>query len=141
MTSYLEEYERNSWGFGKVAKAVGFALLAGIVGYCLWWLFFRNWSEQARVKEFLSLLESQQFEQAYETWGCSVSEPCQFYSYEAFLEDWGPQSPLGPVKSFRLGRAYTQDEDGVIQEVTINGEKQPNLWIESDTLVISFFPY
>jgi hypothetical protein len=140
MTSYLEEYERNSWGFGKLAKAVGYTLLAAIIGYCLYWLFFRNWREEARVKEFLTLLEDQKYEQAYETWGCSQAEPCKFYSYKSFLEDWGPDSPLGQVKSFELGRSYTQ-EGGVIQEVTVNGQKQDNLWVDDDTLVIGFFPY
>jgi hypothetical protein len=140
MTSYLEEYERNSWGFGKLAKAVGWVLLASVLGYCLYWLFFRNWREEFRVKEFLSLLEAQQYEQAYETWGCSQSEPCKYYSYKSFLEDWGPESPFGPVKSFELGRSYTQD-GGVILEVTVNGRKQPNLWVESSALVIGFFPY
>jgi hypothetical protein len=140
MTSYLEDYERSSWGFGKLAKAVGYTLLAAIVGYCLFWLFFRNWREEARVKDFLGLVQAQSYEQAYETWGCSVAEPCKFYSYESFLEDWGPESPLGAVNTYRLGRSYTQ-EGGVILEVYINGEKQPNLWVQSDTQAISFFPY
>jgi hypothetical protein len=140
MTSYLEEYERNSWGFGRLAKGVGYALLAAVVGYSLYWLFFRNWREEAEVKEFLGLLQAQKYEQAYETWGCKVSEPCKFYSYKSFLEDWGPESPLGAVKSFQLGRSYTQT-GGVIQELTVNGKKQPNLWVESGTLIIGFFPY
>ncbi len=140
MTSYLEEYERNSWVFGKLAKGIGFAMLAGIALYCIYWIFFRNWREEARVEEFLGLVQAQQYEQAYETWGCTLAEPCQFYSYEAFLEDWGPESPLGAVDSYRLGRSYTQ-EGGVIQEVTINGAKQPNLWVESGTWIIGFFPY
>jgi hypothetical protein len=140
MTSYLEEYEKDSWGFGRLAKAVGLALLAGVVGFCLYWLFFRNWREEAQVKHFLSLVQEQKYEQAYETWGCSVEAPCKFYSYKAFLEDWGPESPLGAVQSFKLGRSYTQ-EGGVIQEVTVNGKKQPNLWVESGTRIIGFFPY
>ena len=140
MTSYLEEYERNSWRFGKLAKAVGYALLAAVVGYCLYWLFFRNWREENRVEEFLELVQGQQYELAYETWGCSQGEPCKFYPFDEFLEDWGPESPLGAISSYELGRSYTQ-EGGVIQEVTINGRKQPNLWVERGTLIISFFPY
>lgn len=139
-TSYLEDYERNSWGFGKLAKGVGIALLAAVLGYCIYWLFFRNWREEGRVKEFLNLLESQKYEQAYETWGCSQAEPCKFYPFNEFMEDWGPDSPLGPVKSFELGRSWTQ-EGGVIQELTINGKKQPNLWVDHQSLVVGFFPY
>ena len=140
MSSYLEEYASQSWRFGKLAKAAGALLLAGVVGYCFYWLFFRNWREESRVRDFLSLVEQGRYEQAYERWGCSVAEPCRFYTYESFLEDWGPESPLGKVSSYKLGRTYTQD-NGVIVEIVVNGEEQPRLWVQRDTRAIGFFPY
>ncbi len=137
---YLEQYEQGSRGFDKLVKAVAYVILAGIVGYGVYWLFLRNWSEERRVEAFLEAVEQQQYEKAYTFWGCSVEEPCHYYPYNEFLEDWGPQSPLGKIKSFDLGRSYTQT-NGVIVELTIDGKKQPNLWVDSNTQAISFFPY
>ena len=92
------------------------------------------------MKQFLASVQESAYENAYTFWGCSVAEPCRFYSYESFMEDWGPESPLRAVNSYELGRSYTQP-NGVIVEVHINGEKQPNLWVQKDTQAISYFPY
>lgn len=139
--SYLDEYDSPRPAFDRLVRWIGIAMLAGIVGYSFYWLFFRNWREERQVRGFLEQVQNRQFEEAYSRWGCSVAEPCKFYPYDEFLEDWGPGSPMDPVSSFELGRSYTQEDSGVIIEVWINGEKQPNMWVESDTQAISFFPY
>lgn len=137
---YLDQYDQRNWLFSKLVKAVGWTMLAAIVLYSFYWLFFRNWREERRVENFLAAVQERQFEDAYSYWGCTVAEPCRFYDYNEFLEDWGPESPLASVSSYELGRSYTQP-NGVIVEVTINGEKQPNLWVEKDTQALSYFPY
>lgn len=139
--SYLGEYDSPRPMFQRLARWAGVALLAAVVGYSFYWLFFRNWREERQVRTFLEEVQQEQYEQAYSRWGCTVAEPCRFYPYDEFLEDWGPESPLGSIETFKLGKSYTQKESGVIIEVWINGEKQPNLWVQSDTEVISFFPY
>jgi len=137
---YLDQYAERTWVFSRLAKGVAYALLLGILGYSVYWLFFRNWREERQVSQFLSQLESASYDQAYERWGCSVETPCKFYPYDDFLEDWGPESPIGTVATYGLGRSYTQ-EGGVIIELTINGEKQQNLWVQKDTGAIGYFPY
>ena len=137
---FLDQYDQQSWGFNRLAKAVGWVLLAGVIAYSIFWLFFRNWREERTTKEFLALLQQARYEQAYRKWGCTPEKPCRFYPYDDFLEDWGPDSPIGAVKSFSLGRSYTQT-NGVIIEVEVNGKKQPNLWVEKGTEQIGFFPY
>lgn len=137
---YLADYRREASGFDKIVKAIGALLLAGLVGWGVYWLFFRNWSEERRAERFLEAVQQQRYEDAYSYWGCNVAEPCRYYAYGEFLEDWGPESPLASVERFALGRSYTQD-NGVIVEVEINGRKQPSLWIDSTTEAISFFPY
>ena len=137
---YLDQYAERTWVFSRLAKGVAYALLLSIVGYSVYWLFFRNWQEERQVSQFLSQLQGAGYAQAYEHWGCTVAEPCKFYPYDDFLEDWGPDSPLGSVTSYSLGRSYTQ-EGGVIIELKINGEKQQNLWVQKDTGAIGFFPY
>lgn len=137
---YLDQYEQGSRVFDKLVKAVAYALVASIAGYCFYWLFFRNWTEERQVREFLTVIQAENFQEGYSFWGCSVEQPCRDYLYEEFLDDWGLRSPLGKVRTFHLGRSYTQPR-GAIIELTINGAKQPNLWVEEETKVISFFPY
>ena len=137
---YLDQYGERNWFFSKLVKAIGWLLLASIIAYSFYWLFFRNWREEQRVDAFLEAVQARDYEDAYAYWGCTVAEPCRFYNYDEFLEDWGPESPLARIDSYDRGRSYTQTS-GVIIELTINGEKQPNLWVEKETQAISFFPY
>lgn len=137
---YLEQYARGPSVFDRIVKGLVYSAFAALIGYCFYWLFFRNWVEERQVREFLTAVQEQRFDEGYEFWDCSVEEPCRDYLYEEFLDDWGPESPLGAIRSFELGRSYTQPT-GAIIELTINGEKQPNIWVEGSTKVISFFPY
>jgi len=139
---YLDQYQsaQGSRVFDKLVKVVACSLLAAILGYCLYWLFFRNWREERQVDRFLTTIHEQRFEDGYLFWGCSVTEPCRDYLFNEFLDDWGPESPLGQVKSFEVSRSYTQP-NGAIIELTVNGVEQPNLWVDGATEVLSFFPY
>lgn len=137
---YLDQYAQGSGVFDKLVKAIAYTLLAAIIGYCLYWLFFRNWREERQVDRFLTTIQQQHFEAGYEYWGCSVEEPCRDYLYNEFLDDWGPESPIGTVKTFEVGRSYTQP-NGAIVELSVNGAKQSNLWVDGVTGVLSFFPY
>ena len=137
---YLADYGQADRRYEKIVTAAGYLLLAAVVLGGIYWLFFRNWREERRVDQFLATLEQQQYEQAYRMWGCSTETPCPNYSYEKFLEDWGPESPLGKVTSHNVGRSYDQ-QSGVIILVEVNGRRIPNLWVEKDSRVIGFSPY
>ncbi|MEX2304125.1 MAG: hypothetical protein WD733_24480 [Bryobacterales bacterium] len=137
---FLAEYGQADRRYEKIVTIAGYALLAAIVLGSVYWLFFRNWQEERRVDQFLSLLQQKSYEQAYDLWGCTVEQPCPNYSYQKFLEDWGPGSSLGAVNSYDVGRSYDQ-ESGVIILVLVNGRRIPNLWVEKNNRVIGFSPY
>jgi len=137
---YLADYGQADRRYERIVKIAGYTLLAAVVLGCIYWLFFRNWREERRVGEFLAVLEQQKYEEAYRMWGCSIEKPCPNYSYEKFLEDWGPDSPLGKVSSYHVGRSFSQ-QSGVILLVEVNGRRIPNLWVERDSRVIGFSPY
>ena len=137
---YLEQYETGYPLFENILRWGAYVLMSTVLLGSFYWLFFRNWVEERQAKQFLALVQEQSDQEAYERWGCTEESPCKFYPYEEFLEDWGPDSPLGAVNSFSLGRSYAQ-RGGAIIEVFINDRKQPNLWVDGDTGEISFFPY
>jgi len=137
---YLDQYETGYPLFENILRWSAYVLVSTVLLGAFYWLFFRNWVEERQAKQFLALVQEQNYTEAYAYWGCTEEVPCKFYDYEEFLEDWGPASPLGSVSDFYLGRSYTQ-RGGVIVEVHINGQKQPNLWVDGETGEISFFPY
>ena len=73
---YLDQYGERNWFFSKLVKAIGWLLLASIIAYSFYWLFFRNWREEQRVDAFLEAVQARDYEDAYAYWGCTVAEPC-----------------------------------------------------------------
>lgn len=139
--SYLDEYtDRSGERREKILKALALALVVSVVFGGVLYYFFKNFFEEQQVRQFLTLLQEQDYPAAYKLWGCTVEEPCRNYSYQDFLEDWGPDSPIGEVDDFSLGRS-AEVGSGVIVEIRINGTPQPELWVEKDTKVVGFSPY
>ncbi len=138
--SFLDEYGESDLQRERFFKTIVALFLLAIAIGLVYYVFFRAWAQQWQVRSFLDALEDSRYEEAYEYWGCSVSDPCRYYSYDAFLTDWGPESEIGPVNSFELGAWYEQ-RTGVIIQITINGQPRNNLWVEKDSNQIGFSPY
>lgn len=137
---YLDGYGVVDARREKIFKTAVVTLLIAIVAGSLLYVWFKNYPQEQRVKQFLAALQAGNYQEAYGFWGCSVEQPCPTYPYDAFLDDWGEQSPLGKVNSFSLGRS-SQQGSGVIVEVEINGKRGPELWVEKKTGVVGFSPY
>ncbi len=95
---------------------------------------FRNWQQERVVKEFISLLKQQNYQEAYKLWGAN-----KYYPPEKFIEDWGP---AGQYKD--AGDAKIDNEDvcgsGVIFTVNIPKQEPFGLWVERSTNIIGFAP-
>lgn len=136
---YLGGYARKGILAERIVKSVLIAVAVAAVLGAVYYVFFRNWQEERHASRFFRVLQEGRYEQAYELWGCSTPEPCRYYPYEEFLEDWGPEAPYGELREFSLGRSYTL-ESGVRLRYTINGVEGAPLWIERNPAKISFSP-
>ena len=136
---YLGGYASRGVLAERIVKIVLVTVAVAALLTPVYFVFFRNWREELQAKRFLELLMEDRFKEAYSMWGCSVEEPCRYYPYDEFLEDWGPDAPYGELSEYALGRSYTQS-NGVILRYTINGADAPPLWIELSPAKISFAP-
>ncbi|MBL8240327.1 MAG: hypothetical protein JNM66_23100 [Bryobacterales bacterium] len=123
----------------KRNKRIIYSLVSLVVLGGVLWFFFRNYKEEARVKEFLVLLERQDFQSAYAMWGCTHATPCRDYKMEQFLRDWGPQSDAAKAGAIQRSKVKSCDK-GIIQLLQINGQ-DVNLYVDRSTLVIGFAPW
>lgn len=110
------------------------AVTAGIL-----WFFFRNYREEARVKNFISSLEQKDFKTAYTMWGCTEAMPCRDYSFERFMEDWGPKSAASDPASIRR-EAVKSCEGGIIQILRLK-DQEVMLFVDRQNLQIGFSPW
>ena len=137
---YFDEYGRDDARRERFIKILVALLLISLALWLIYYVFFRNWREEFQARRFLTAVQSGDYQDAYSYWGCSVEDPCRLYPYDEFLEDWGPDSPLGKVEDFDLGRSYEQ-MSGVIITLEINGQAHPNLWVEKESRTVGFSPY
>ncbi len=136
---YLEAYAGRGVLAARLIKLALVALgVAAMVGSS-YYVFFRNWREERQARQFLELVMERRYEDAYSMWGCSVEEPCRYYPFGEFLEDWGPEAPFKFLRQYDLIRSYTQP-NGVIIRVAVNGSEYDPLFVESDPAKISFAP-
>jgi hypothetical protein len=114
--------------------SLGIVIVAGVLFFT-----FRTWRQERVVKQFLSLLKQQNYQDAYKLWGCTQDTPCKYYPPERFTEDWGPS---GQYKD--AGNAKIENEDvcgsGVIFTIVIPKIEPFGLWVESSTNILGFAP-
>jgi hypothetical protein len=70
--------------------------LATFLAGSVWWLL-RYHTEKVTIRHFMNAVIAGNLKQAYQIW-----KPSQSYSFNDFVEDWGPSGYYGPVKSFRI---------------------------------------
>jgi len=138
--SYLDEYGVADARREKLQKRSLLTLLTVLVVGGVLYLWFKNYTEESRVNQFLAQLERGDYPAAYTFWGCRVESPCPNYDYQNFLEDWGPKSPLGKLRSHRLGRSREKGS-GVEIPLVLNDQPEVRLWVEKKDGVLGFSPF
>jgi hypothetical protein len=139
MSGYLDNFGVVDAKREKRNKRIVISLLSIAVAGGLLWYFFRDWKEEARVREFFALLEKKDFKQAYALWGCTDATPCRDYAFDKFLRDWGPESIAGNVAAVQRGKVKSCS-GGIIQQMTIKGE-EVNLFVDRANLQLGFAPW
>lgn len=139
MYDYLDKFGVADARREKRLKTIFFTVLALAVVAGALWFFLRNYKEESRVKEFLSLLEQKDFKSAYGMWGCTDATPCRDYKFDKFLQDWGPQSDAADVSSIQRLKLKSCD-NGIIQLLKIKGQ-DVNIYVDRATLVLGFSPW
>jgi len=124
--------------------------LAALVAIGLWYVL-RFHTEKKTAEGFLQALVASDTQQAYRIW-----KPQPTYSYQDFLEDWGPTGYYGPVKSYRIETAQQPKRaSGVIVVVAVSPyesfpednetekhqrTKEVRIWVERKDQSLSFPP-
>ena len=139
MSGYLDEYGVAEARRARIIKrAVLAALLLAVAAGALYFQF-RNYREERQIKTFLAHLEKHEFKQAYALWGCTDEKPCPDYSFEKFLEDWGPESGHTNIQAVRITETQSC-ETGIIQALTFGEDDEVWLWVARSDKMLSYAP-
>ncbi len=120
----------------RVLVALAVLCVAGVSG----WFIFRDWSEKKRLDEFFTLMRQQNYQAAYELWGCTRETPCRDYSFDRFLEDWGPEGIHNDPDAFEVVKTR-HCSTGIIRTLRYRGKEDVHLFVNREDLVMGFSPW
>lgn len=140
MSSYLDQYGAAEIRRERMVKRLVIsALVVASAAGVLYWRF-KDYREERQVKTFFQLLREQNYQAAYELWGCTTEQPCPQYSFDKFLEDWGPASAHGNISVARV-TSTRSCEGGIIQTLRFGPNDEIWLWVDRSKRTLGYAPW
>ena len=140
MPGYLDQYGAGEERRIKIIKTVAISLVSLMILGGILWFVFHNYREEQRVKQFYALLDARDYKSAYAMFGCTEAKPCPGYSFEKFMQDWGPASGHTNLANARITRSRSCGS-GVILTVDLGQDKRETLWVERKNMNVGFPPF
>lgn len=165
MSDFLAGYGVEEEKRERIVKAVLLAIVVLAVAGGSLYLALRTYPARRQVNQFLEYLRSGDYKQAYRLWGCTETSPCRDYTFEKFMEDWGPASPhanakaarirnmnpracgpgvlytLGTLAAHLLGERGCDCGSGVIHTLSFPGGEEVAIWYERKDKTLGFAPW
>jgi hypothetical protein len=140
MPGYLDRYGEGHEERAKRTKRIVAVVLIVLVSALALYLGLRNHRQKAQVKLFVDLLQKHDYAGAYRLWGCTETKPCPDYTFDKFMEDWGPQRKDGQITSFDITKTRACGS-GVIVTVNFGQNREERFWVEGSDMTIGYSPW
>ena len=139
MAGYLENYgagEAKREGLVKwgVITAVCVLVLSVVLFYS-----FRHYRERQALGTFLESLEKKDYKAAYATFGCTDSNPCRYFGYEKFLEDFGPKGVYQNPAGVKMTQKWSC-VGGIIRVLEFAPGSEVDLIVDYDKRLVAYAP-
>lgn len=144
MSGYLEGYGEGEERRSKIIKWTVLGAIAVLVLGAVSYFGFRNFSKRQKLDTFLELLKKQDYKAAHALWGCTDQAPCRDYSFDRFMEDWGPKSPAAKADTAAIVSKATCgpffQPTGILRIYHFAPDYTVSLWVNSEDGNIGFAP-
>jgi hypothetical protein len=115
-----------------IILAVAVILVAVVAAYFLW-----DYPEERAVTQFLTAVESGDYQMAYRLW-----QPSQSYSFNDFMNDWGPKGDYGKIRQFEILDSTSTTSETVTVIVSINNLSPPlKLLVDRRSKGLAYSPF
>jgi hypothetical protein len=139
MSDFMAGYGVAEARRGRIIKRTILGTLAVAIVTASAYFYFRTWSQERIVNQFLAKIEQKDYQSAYGMW-CSAQSPCPYYPLDKFLADFGPDAPYNNVAAATVEEVDYCD-NGVVVGIAYPKAEPVGLWVERSTGVISFAPW
>jgi hypothetical protein len=139
MADYLAGYGVEEAKRERMWKRSALIALATLVICLAGFFILRNHRQKAQIKTFLADLSRQDYRGAYQLWGCVPKSPCSDYTFDKFMEDWGPKG--GHNFSAVAIEKVRSCSSGVIFILNFGKNDEVDLWVDRTQRNIGFAPW
>ncbi len=113
-------------------------IIVAVAGFSYW----PRYVARRTVDHFMESLIRKNYQEAYAIW---QADP-KLYPMDTFMEDWGPGSQWGIIKSYKieqLGPPQGGRSSGLVALVEINNIPTPEarIWIQNGNHELSFYQF
>lgn len=115
-------------------------VLAGLIALGIHW-YAPYYEARKTVNHFMTAIVQGNYQEAYAIWQANPKE----YSMDSFMQDWGPSSPYGVIKTYKIQTVTVPpggDASGMVVLVRINGiHTDARLWVQDSNHEMSFYQF
>jgi hypothetical protein len=139
MAGYLENYgagEAKREGMLKwtIISAICVIVLSVVLFYS-----FRHYRERQALDTFLEALRRKDYKAAYASFGCTDSNPCRYFAYDKFLQDFGPEGPYKNPSSVKMTQKWSC-VGGIIRVLEFGPGVDVDLIVDYDKHLVAYAP-
>lgn len=139
MASYLENYgagEAKREGLVKwtVISVVSVLVLSVVLFYS-----FRHYRERQALDGFIESLQKKDYKGAYAAFGCTDSNPCRYFPYEKFLQDFGPEGVYKNAAAIKMTQKWSC-VGGIIRVLEFGPGNEADLIIDYEKHLVAYAP-
>src|SRR5262249_38958667 len=122
-TGFLDQYGVAEQKREGIVKKIILISLLVIIVVTTGYFYFRTWSQERVMKDFLAALQRKDETAAYALW-CTAEVPCKYYDSARFNEDWGPKSPYANAGGAKI-QSVEYCDSVVLFNVSFPGSDEP----------------
>ena len=139
MASYLENYGAGEAKREGIVKWTVISVLSVLVLSVVLFYSFRHFAERQALDKFVDALKSKDYKAAYATFGCTDSNPCRYFAYEKFLQDFGPSGVYKDPSAVKMTQKWSC-VGGIIRVLDFGGGNEADLIVDYDKRLVAYAP-
>ena len=139
MASYLENYGAGEAKREGIVKWTVISVLSVLVLSVVLFYSFRHFAERQALDKFVDALKSKDYKAAYASFGCTDSNPCRYFAYEKFLQDFGPDGVYKDTSAVKMTQKWSC-VGGIIRVLDFGGGNEADLIVDYDKRLVAYAP-
>ncbi len=138
MAGYFEEFGAGEQRRERAIRWIVISALVLVIGVISGYFVLRTYPARQSASRFIKALSNNDYRAAYRMWGCD--KPCRDYSFEKFMEDWGPKSEFARASATAIEKTRYCNT-GIIVTLRSPAGSDVALWYERKDKTLGFSPW